>query len=202
MRADPDEHEIFGLHRAVPVLGIFRLLLDLGVRVTQLGGKLGVLQRLEGLRRAIDDEDRVATPLHDDLLAGLDRADADLERGAGRDRRRVGLHLVDQRPNHGRGADDADGARRDVEEVALRGILETESRLGGSCNCHLTRRHLVHRPRKANLSCPLHIERMSGQRESRQPSAWSASSARCVRRSGDWARACDDIGRRATLRRC
>jgi hypothetical protein len=49
-------------------------------------------------------------------LTVIDRRHVHFDRGE-RQRGLVGIHLVDQRPGNQRGADDADGARGDVEKV-------------------------------------------------------------------------------------
>lgn len=71
------------------------------------------------LRRAMADDDPLALPLDDDLLAQSDLAVVELD---DRQRESVGrrLHLVDQRPE--RGPDGADGGcrGRDVDEISAR----------------------------------------------------------------------------------
>src|ERR1700727_1102518 len=74
MRADANQNGIFRLDGPVPVLCIGRLLMGFGVRVAETRHELRVLQRLQGAGRPVDDEDGIATPQDNDLLAGGDLA--------------------------------------------------------------------------------------------------------------------------------
>ena len=74
--------------------------------------------------RPVDDENRSRGPEGDEPLPLLDLADVDVDRAGRRDRRRVGIHLVDEWPDRRGDADRADRAGRQIEKIAAR-------RLGG-----------------------------------------------------------------------
>ncbi len=136
--ADPHQHGELRLDRAVPVAGVRRLLQRLGLRIGELPEELRILQGLKHCVRPVDDEDRPPAPAHHDLLPGLQMAQIDIDRAAGRERRGVGVHLADQRNKRGDRADCSDGGGRDVEKVAARrlgcfaGCFSVHARHGGS----------------------------------------------------------------------
>ena len=73
-----------------------------GCRCARVGSRSsrdvhGLGRRRSPCRRALADDDRLAAPLDDERLARLDGRDVDLDRGQ-RQRRRVRVHLVDERP--------------------------------------------------------------------------------------------------------
>src|SRR6185437_8490753 len=75
--------------------------------------------------------DRPAAPQHDDLLAGLDLRDIDIDRRARGKRVARRIHARDQRPNGTSGADTGDRRRGDRKEIAPRPALVT-------MRCHRT----------------------------------------------------------------
>jgi hypothetical protein len=101
----------------MPIVRIRWLLQLLGTGIEQLLDQLWILQCRERLLRPIDDKDRPITPEDQHLLTGREFADVDVDRTAGGDRRRVGIHLGDQRYEE---CDRSDGAKirgRDVEKI-------------------------------------------------------------------------------------
>ena len=117
---------IITIHSSLP--GIVRLASVAGASAGEIGvaGEriLEVVERdllrlLHFLFRAVADHDRLAAPVDDDRLALLDRRDVDLDRGE-RQRRGVGVHLVDEGPDRGGGADGGEGAGSDQQEIAPR----------------------------------------------------------------------------------
>ena len=95
MGAHPDQYQEFRLDRAMPVGRVVGLLARGRIGIGEQREKRGRLQGVERLLGAVDDEYRPRGPQHDDLLAGLELADVDLDRSGGRLRLRVGVHLVD-----------------------------------------------------------------------------------------------------------
>ena len=96
-------------------------------------GRLSTVDRarlVDLLLGAVADEDRLDAPEHLDDLPVRDRAEIDLDRRAGRDRRGVRVHLRDQRHQRRRAPTAADGTGRDIEKIAAR-------RLGRRHRCHV-----------------------------------------------------------------
>ena len=108
MGADPDQDEKLRPDRAAPVGRVVGLLARGRIGVGEQRQMGGIAQRVERRLRPVDDEHRPRTPQHDHLLAGLDLAEVDVDRPGGGLGRRVGVHLVDQRPQRRRRADSAD----------------------------------------------------------------------------------------------
>ncbi len=69
------------------------------------------------LGRAVADEHRLAAPFDRDDLAFGNGADIDFGRGHGQ-RRGVGAHLVDERPDDRGGSDGGDGPRGDIQKIS------------------------------------------------------------------------------------
>src|SRR5437763_3078713 len=88
-----------------------------------------LLRFLDLFLAAMADEDRLRAPEYLDDLPLRDRPKIDIDRGAGGDRRGIRIHLADQRPDNGGGADRSDRARGDVEEITA---------------CRLSRRNRSH----------------------------------------------------------
>ena len=70
----------------------------------------------------MEHENRPLPPADHDLGAFLDLVTIEIDRAAGRQRRGVGVHLVDQRRQRRGGADRADGGGCDIEKIAPRGF--------------------------------------------------------------------------------
>src|SRR6185312_14794608 len=79
MGADTHQQAVFGLCRAMPVVGIRRLLRRAGICVGQPRQQFRVLQRLECSRWTIDNEDRSRAPAHHHLLARLNLAKVEID---------------------------------------------------------------------------------------------------------------------------
>ena len=97
-----------------------------GLRVLELAERR-IHRVVDFLLGAVADEHRAAAPLDDDDLALGDRRQVDFDRRQ-RERRRVGVHLIDQWPGDGGGADRADRRGGDVEEVPTVGIFDGRAR--------------------------------------------------------------------------
>jgi hypothetical protein len=85
-------------------------------------GQRSHVHRLGGVdlgRGAAAHEQGLATPLIDDLLAGLDGGEIDFGRSQGQRRGRR-IHLVDEGPGGDRNAHTTHGARRHIKEIASR----------------------------------------------------------------------------------
>ena len=128
MRADADEYEIFRLHRAEDVLGVSRLLIGVRVGIAQIAGVFVGFDDILLIRRAANDEDRPATPQHDDLLARLHLRNIDIHRRARRQRVARRIHARDQRPHRAGRADAGDGRSGDREKIASRPAVVTMRR--------------------------------------------------------------------------
>ena len=74
------------------------------------------------LGRAVTDEDRLAAPQNRDRLADLDGRDVDLDRGE-RERARVRVHLIDERPQRNCAADGNEGVGREDDESPCGSVL-------------------------------------------------------------------------------
>ena len=140
MGADADHHEPrLAILGGTIVVARRRTLGKIGVpreRVAQIVD-LNVLRRGNLLVGAVADEDRLAAPHDSDRLARLDMGDIDL--GARqRQRRCVGIYLVEQRPDGGHRADGGKAARCDQDDVAPRRLVVwLERRIeGGLVGCH------------------------------------------------------------------
>ena len=130
MGADADHHQprLAVLGRAV-IVARRRVFGQIGVarqRIGQIvdGELLGLGDLLIG---AVADEDRLAAPHHGDRLAGLDMGDVDLG-GGHRQRRGVGVHLVEQRPQRRGGADGGKAAGRDQQDIAPARLVVADER--------------------------------------------------------------------------
>ena len=91
MGADADQDTEFGLDRAVPIGRIRRLLGLFRIRIGEQRKHLRALHRLEDRLAATEHEDRPLPPADDDLLAFRNLADIEIDRAAGRKRRRIGF---------------------------------------------------------------------------------------------------------------
>ena len=111
MRAHADHDEPFGLLDARRIR----------LRIAQFGD-VDVLRRLDLLRRAVVDKDRLAAPRHGQPLPDLNRRQIDL---GGRQRQRVARRVerVDERPDGDRGADRAERAGGQNQEIAPRAAV-------------------------------------------------------------------------------
>ena len=111
MRAHADHDEPFRLLDARRIR----------LRVAQFGD-VDVLRRLDLLRRAVVDEDRLAAPRHGQPLPDLHRRQIDL---GGRQRQRVArrVEAVDERPDRDRGADRAERAGGQNQKIAPRAAV-------------------------------------------------------------------------------
>ena len=78
--------------------------------------------------RPMEDEDRLRAPEYLDDLSVGDRSEINFDRCAGRDGRRVGIHLRDQRNEDRRSAHRADGAGGDIKKVAARVLRRRHGR--------------------------------------------------------------------------
>src|SRR5690348_2820064 len=96
MGAYSNKHAEFGLHRAVPVVGVRRLLLFHRMRVRETHKQSGILKRFENIRSAARHENRPASPVDDDLLSWLDLSELEFNRTTGCERRSIRIHLGDQ----------------------------------------------------------------------------------------------------------
>lgn len=67
--------------------------------------------------RPVEDEERLRGPERYNSLSRLDMGDVDIDGTCRRDRRRDGIHPVDQRRNHRRRAHRGDGSDRQIEEI-------------------------------------------------------------------------------------
>jgi hypothetical protein len=103
--ADDDEH--LGLDRACLVAGIGRCELVLIALRSGVGQHRIELRKFgDLLRRAADDPDRLAPPFDRELLAGLQRAYVDFDRGTGGAGAFRGLKTADERNGSKAGSDD------------------------------------------------------------------------------------------------
>jgi hypothetical protein len=98
---------------------IRRLLADLRLRIEPLRCERGILQRREHGGCAVRDQDRACAPAQHAVLARLQLRKPQLERWRPARRRRIGVHLVDQRP--GGRADPRDGDRSGPSSTASYG---------------------------------------------------------------------------------
>ena len=136
MGADADQDAVFRLERAVPISGVRRLLRLLGIRIGQAarssaGSASNSSVCLERWNTKIGrSRQRIMTC---DVF--LDLADVEIDRAAGRERRGVGIHLVDQRHQSGGGADRADRGGGDEEEIAPRRLPVRGHRLTRVSQC-------------------------------------------------------------------
>ena len=131
MGADADHDRIGWVNRAVPVDGIFRLLWDLRVRVAQDMDQLGILKRLQALRRAVNDKHRLAAPDDNNLLTGRELADIHVDRLACRKCVGRRLHAVDEWPRDRASPNRRAGQRKEREEVAAGRLSGPARGVGG-----------------------------------------------------------------------
>jgi len=113
VRAGADQAQPLGLAGLVPI----RVLLRIG------HGRIVVLHRRGDLHRlAVADEQRLAAPLHDHLLARRHLGQVELDR---RQRQRVGrrIELVDERPDEAAHGAHSRRAGGDVDEVATARVV-------------------------------------------------------------------------------
>jgi len=137
MRADADEHPKFGFKRAMPIGGIRRLLQLVRIRIGQERYHLFTLHRVERLLRAAEDENRPLSPADDDLPAFGDLADVEIYWAAGRQRRSIRIHLIDERHQSRRCPDGAHRRSGDIEKIApgrLRGVAGRRARCSARHN--------------------------------------------------------------------
>jgi hypothetical protein len=74
-----NQYTVFRLQRTMPIVGIRRLLGLARLGIGQLGDQLGILEVLQHLCRTFDYQDGPFPPAHDDLLAGLERAQVEIK---------------------------------------------------------------------------------------------------------------------------
>jgi hypothetical protein len=120
MRADTDHHEPgLALLGGAIVVGRRRVLGEIGVARERVGQivERGLLRLGDFLVGAMANENRLASPHHGDRLSRLDMGNVHVC-GGKRQRRGVGTHLVEQRPQRRGGADRREASCRDQNDIA------------------------------------------------------------------------------------
>ena len=110
--------------RVVRQIGVARERIDKVIELDRL-------RLLDLLGRAVANEDRLAAPHHGDGLALLDGSKVHIDAGQ-RQGRGVRVHLIEQRPQHGRAADRSEAAGADQDHIAARRVvIFKKGRVGG-----------------------------------------------------------------------
>lgn len=120
MRANPNDDEILGFYRAMPIFGVARLLRKNRIRIRKKSKVLWLLEDLQFLRRATDDEYRGSTPLDYPLVTRFDARKIDIEWNTFCEHIGARRHGVDERPNCDSGANDRKPFSQRHKETASR----------------------------------------------------------------------------------